>query len=183
VLNAERLDMAAIDERLKMQYEEKPWDGLGMDVRKPEIEHRQLANYYAWCRPNSVMGVRVKEQAYMKEERLVRARAICRFRTGCCTDLRAVAGRGTGIPWAERTCMRCSMNSVDDEHHLLLECECTEELRRQQEFADMLRHADGELRKLLLCDSRTVSRYIVRALKVVEGWPAVATQGHDNASQ
>jgi hypothetical protein len=75
------------------------------------------------------------------------------------------------------------MNCVDDEHHLALECDSTAELRQLQEFDDMIRLAGGSMRHMLQGDSRTVSNYIVRLMRRVEGWQSDATQWHDNASQ
>jgi hypothetical protein len=180
MLNAGRLDKEAIFARLKVQFEEKLWQGLPQDVRRPGIERRKLANYYAWCRV-AVTGTR--EPPYLKEERLARARLICRFRTGGCSQLSCEAGRRIGLPWEERTCLRCDLGCVDDEYHLALECGSTVDLRQLEEFEDMIRLAGGSLRQLLQCESRTVSNYIVRIMRRVEGWQADATQGHDNASQ
>ena len=78
------------------------------------------------------------------------------------------------VPWESRVCTRCSEDylrglecGVDDEWHLVFECQSTRLLRERAEFSSLLAEAGRDLQKF--AKGEASGKYILRALGEVEG--------------
>jgi hypothetical protein len=162
MLSGSGVDPAAIGGQLHQEYQVKPWSNLAENVRQEGIEKRKTATYNAWFRAE---GWDAPGKEYQKMERPRKAKVVARFRLGCC-PLRVEEGRREGIDWAMRSCTRCSQEhiagldcAVDDEYHLIFDCETTADLR--EEHWDLF---EGEGSLILFMQRGQASRdFIVEA--------------------
>ena len=106
------------------------WEGYeGKEfLRKPDAACHLLE-------PSTDLVVRSPLPAYLKSPRRFEVTNMARFRLGS-HSLEVARGRQQQVPWANRTCKRCSPEylatlecKVDDEFHAIFECEYFESLR------------------------------------------------------
>ena len=127
--------------------------GLVRSTQLPEGVGRKHLTYFAWFKPTQPHTV----PAYLRldQERHKQIKQLARFRLSC-HKLRVELDRHRPnpqhvpnappgvpnppprVPWQERTCTRCSAAhlaslacAVDDEHHMIFECERFEALRNE----------------------------------------------------
>ena len=113
-------------------------------------------------------------------------RQLSRFRLGC-HHLRVETGRHDGIAWQARTCSRCSAAhlstltcTVDDEYHMIFECERFEALRSNAvEFVPgarrfvpgartLINNAGGSVRRFMEGDPHTVLRFTAGCMDILD---------------
>ena len=159
-------------QQLHKEYCDAPWQGLSGAVRAPAVQQRKLAAYNAWWRAREGE----QQPPYLRAELRKRARLIARFRTGGCSALGVEQGRRQRprVRWEDRTCTRCSPEhleglacGVDDEWHLVFECQCTQQLRGQEEFRSLLAEAGDDFRKFTKGES--AGKFILIAMGILEG--------------
>lgn len=170
VLASSKLDLGEIGAQLQKEYCEAPWQGLSELVRAPAVHQRKAASYNCWWRARDGAP-----PLYLTAEPLrKRAKLIARFRTGGCTELRAERDRRLRprVRWESRTCTRCSEEhrlglecGVDDEWHLVFECQSTQLLREEEEFRGLIAEAGGNLQKF--AKGEASGQYILRALGIL----------------
>jgi hypothetical protein len=91
-------------------------------------------------------------------------------------------GRRAGVSWANRQCKRCSANhlgtlacGVDDEYHLLFECESTAALRSDVRFGSLMSRAwwghGGSVRALMEGDTSLVMEYVCKCMDIADAAP------------
>ncbi len=115
---------------------------------------------------------------------------MARFRLSC-HKLGVERGRRGNVAWCDRVCTRCSAQhratlgcQVDDEHHMIFECELFQGLRQEvveyvpgsRSFVPgvgtLLAQADGCVRRFMEGDPKTVVRFIARCMDMIDSWMA-----------
>ena len=147
---------------------------------------RKLLTYYAYFKPTQ----RDQVPAYLRldQELHKQVRQLARFRLSCHKlHVELARHHRPPAPWATRTCTRCSAahlatlsSSVDDEHHMIFECERFEALRN--EFAvftpgthrftpgarTALLEARGSVRRFMESDPHIVLHFVSRCMDVID---------------
>ena len=90
--------------------------------------------------------------------------AIARFRLSS-HNLKVHTLRWVGVPFPKRTCARCGQESgraVDNEPHLLFECQATHHIRQDPRFADLTVHNLGNCPRALFSkpNNQLVSQFV-----------------------
>jgi hypothetical protein len=153
----------------------------------PQGVGRKLLTYYAYFKPAQPDQI----PAYLKldQELHEQIRQLARFRLSC-HKLRVEIARYRRPPaaWADRTCTRCSSEhlatlpcSVDDEHHMIFECERLEALRNEVvEFTPgtrrftpgvrtALNRAQGSVRRFMDCNPpHIVLHFVSRCMSILD---------------
>ena len=96
-------------------------------------------------------------------------RRIARFRLGS-HNLAVELARhlpGEPVAWADRVCTRCppDTHAVDDEHHLIFECQSVANSRASLP-SDLIGHAN--VRRFMDGDLHVVYKYISECMKTVD---------------
>lgn len=110
------------------------WRWLQDEPWEVHCEHRQLATYKCWFRQVDDLD-RCNLPKYLCAGLSLApaaVRSMARFRLGC-HGLRVDRGRRNRTPYAARICLRCN-GGVDDEHHMLFECQAFAELRQSARY-------------------------------------------------
>lgn len=140
------VDSAALLTRLMQAYEEGwgiPQEEEGFQ-RQSAVAHRPRMTYATCFRPHPLAPPSPDDALphpyYLRSHAKYDVRRMARFRLGS-HQLEVARGRFTGVPWDQRTCKRCSAShlaglscQVDDEHHMIFECEAFQEIRSAHEF-------------------------------------------------
>ncbi len=115
------------------------WDAQWADVigepRDEEVAGRSLVVYKSHFRRRVAPSAFARPQYLSSTDVPWRAvRALAQLRLGAHPLRSVLAARGPNpMPYSERVCQRCSAAwpgcGVDDEYHLLFECECTQPVR------------------------------------------------------
>ena len=174
--------------------------GLVRSAQLPEGVGRKHLTYFAWFKPTQQHAM----PTYLKldQERHKQIKQLARFRLSC-HKLRVELERHRlnpqhvpnapppnpppRVPWQERTCTRCSAAhlaslacAVDDEHHMVFDCERFEDLRNEAvEFVPgtlrfvpgvrtCLVRAGGSVRRFMDSDPQTVLHFVSRCMNVLE---------------
>ena len=161
--------------------------GLVRTAQLPEGIRRKHLTYFACFKPTQP-GQR---PAYLSlgQEHCKQIKQMARFRLSC-HNLRVELGRRPlphRLPWQERTCTRCSAAhraslacAVDDEHHMIFECERFEALRNEAaEFVPgthrfvpgvrtTLTRAGGSVRRFMDSDPHVVLRFVSKCMNVLD---------------
>ena len=117
---------------------------------------------------------------------------IARFRLGS-HNLQVERGRFAGVPWNDRCCSRCDSDfldslpcPVDDEHHMLFDCQAFNHLRDEAISLMMVNSDlldDFSVRDFLKGDERIVYRFISDCMNFVDDSVAVAGTEAEQPSQ
>ena len=152
----------------------------------PDGVRRKRLTYFAYFKPAQLGQV----PAYLRldHERHKHIRHMSRFRLSC-HKLHVEVGRRCNPreAWAARTCTRCSPAhlasltcAVDDEHHMIFECERFEALRNEVvEFTPgshrfvpgvrtALNRAGSSVRRFIESDPRTVSHFVSKCMDILD---------------
>ena len=88
-------------------------------------------------------------------------RACSRFRLSC-HDLRVETGRYDGIQWSGRVCNKCGCGHIQDEMHMVFECEASLHIRGR--WYNLFSHAShGDMKGFMKQDDDVVSKFIYEA--------------------
>ena len=83
--------------------------------------------------------------------------------------LKVQTGREQGIPYEDRVCSRCGMDKVDDEAHLLLECEAMAPYRALSAVDEMLEKAGDSLHSLFAYEDATLmAQYVSMCMSLAD---------------
>jgi exonuclease III len=94
-------------------------------------------------------------------------RLFFRFRSGC-SGLPIDTGRHTGVPRAQRLCVRCNSSTVCDEYHLVFECPYLQPLR--DDFSALFTPDTTTMVQFMWQkDSYAVATYVARCLRRLNG--------------
>lgn len=113
------------------------WQVVTSEPWQAHCEHRQLATYKSWFKQDDDLD-RCNLPRYLCAGLSIppaAVRSMARFRLGC-HGLRVDRGRRARTPYPQRVCLRCNQG-VDDEHHMLFECQAFDELRQSDRFRHM----------------------------------------------
>jgi hypothetical protein len=126
--------------------------------------------------------------AYLKLDMALhrQIKQMARFRLSC-HRLAVERGLHQGVAWQDRTCTRCSDDykaclecAVDDEYHMIFECQKFEALRHEvvaftpgtghftPGVGTLLRQADGCVRRFMDGDPFVVMRFISKCMDVLD---------------
>jgi len=174
--------------------------GLVRNAHLPEGVGRKHLTYFAWFKPTQPLVM----PAYLRlgQERHKQIKQLARFRLSC-HKLRVELDRHRPnpqhgpnappglpnppprVPWQDRICTRCTAArlaslacAVDDEHHMIFDCERFEALR-DAEFVpgtrsftpgvrSALNCAQGSLRRFMESDPRIVLHFVSRCMEILE---------------
>ena len=176
--------------------------GLARSAQLPDGVRRKHLTYFAYFKPTQPDQM----PAYLRlgQERHKQIKRLARFRLSC-HKLRVELDRHRPnpqhvpnapsdapnlqprVPWEARTCTRCSAAhlaslacAVDDEHHLIFDCERFEALRNEPvEFVPgthrfvpgvrtTLARSGGSVRRFMDSDPQTVMHFISRCMEILE---------------
>ena len=156
--------------------------GMVRTAELPPGVGRKHLTYYAYFKPPS--PVQVPSYLRLDQELHKQIRQLARFRLGC-HKLKVELGRHCNppVPWQARTCSRCSAAhlsaltcAVDDEHHMIFECESFTHLRNQATVfvpgmprfvagpRTAIIRAQGSVRQFMDSNPHTVLNYISRCM-------------------
>jgi hypothetical protein len=82
--------------------------------------------------------------------------------------LKVETGRWHRVPRGERVCGMCGVGAVQDEKHVLLECEATSDIRVR--YAGVIEEAGGDMRKLMTCPQDRAAWFIADCLRRVHSF-------------
>jgi hypothetical protein len=140
VMNLLPIDGKQVQALIEARY--NAWQGMSdvTDVRREDVPSRKTTCYHRWFRQEAapkLPGYFSMPQLHYEE-----VKAVAHFRLGS-HKLGVELGRHRRAPWATRVCNRCSQLhreslqcAVDDEFHLLFECDRFADLR--QEFCNTI---------------------------------------------
>ena len=159
--------------------------GMVRTAELPPGVGRKHLTYYAYFKPPS--PVQVPSYLRLDQELHKQIRQLARFRLGC-HKLKVELGRHCNppVPWQARTCSRCSAAhlsaltcAVDDEHHMIFECESFTHLRNQATVfvpgmprfvagpRTALLRAQGSVRQFMDSNPHTVLHFISRCMDIL----------------
>ena len=119
------------------QYE-RLWPKVDIDPRGAASRGLTLAKYYKWFDSGSTHLEFSAPESYI--------RCLFKFRLGSlplkCYD-RTLGDR------MQRHCTLCHQNMVEDEYHVVFECDVYDSLRRQARWRELFDEAQGDLKKLM----------------------------------
>jgi hypothetical protein len=126
-------ELAQVTVALKAAYDRLAWqECTGHSARDPEAPHRKTLTYFTHFKPAQGRPGYLKLDMAMHKQ----IKQMARFRLSCHT-LRVETGRRTGTAWADRRCTRCNAEhlstldcGVDDEQHMIFDCQAFEHLRK-----------------------------------------------------
>jgi hypothetical protein len=171
-------------------YDELAWreckdrEGLVRDAQLPAGVGRKLLTYYAYFKPTQ----RDQVPAYLRldQELHKQIRQLARFRLGCHKlEVESARHLRPRPAWSSRTCTRCSdahraslSCAVDDEYHMIFECERFEALRID-EFAPGTRRftpgtrtaldrAQKSVKHFMESDPRIVLHFVSRCMDILD---------------
>ena len=158
---------------------------LVRSVQLPPGARRKLLTYHTHFKPTQPGQV----PAYLRldQELHKQTRQLARFRLGC-HKLKVETGRHCNppVPWHARTCTRCSAAhlaslscTVDDEHHLIFDCEHFAALRDFSVFTpgtprfvpsarSALISAQGSVRRFMESDPHIVLHFVSRCMDILD---------------
>ena len=160
--------------------------GLVRSAQLPPGLGRKRLTYFAHFKPTQ--PDQMPSYLRLGEQRHKQIKLMARFRLGC-HKLQVELGRRTNplVAWQHRTCMRCSAAhrasltcAVDDEHHMIFDCERFEALRNEAaEFVPgtrrytpgvrtTLNRAGGSVRRFMESDPQTVLKFVSKCMDIVE---------------
>ena len=174
---AQRIDWAWVRGRVCQHYMDfwAPFEQVH-DYRDPDVRIGRKTLTYAKCckRPELFPPA---HGVYKGTFPTVDVRRIARFRLGSHNLSVETDRHGTrSVPWEQRMCTRCSvprlwelLAPIDDEYHLLFECEAVDDLRNN--LPESLKSV-MDVRQFLEGDFRSAYTYISQCmLRVDEGGP------------
>ena len=109
--------------------------------------------------------------AYLVDHGMLdRKRSMARFRLGG-APIRANLHHH--LPYTARICQRCDECAVDNESHMVFECESTRHVRYKARYKKLFEKADGDLHRLMQCaydsaTSRNLMDCVSEMMHVVE---------------
>jgi len=161
--------------------------GWVRSAQLPEGARRKHLTYFAWFK--STQPDHRPAYLGLGQDRHKQIKQLARFRLGC-HNLRVEMGRRPNphrLPWHERTCTRCSAAhlasltcTVDDEHHMIFECERFGALRNEpvefipgsRRFVPGVRttliRAGGSVRRFMDSDPQTVMHFVSKCMDVLD---------------
>lgn len=150
---------------------DEAWVSYCADPRRPSTPNRKRATFAFWFRQDFDHMGRKFLPSYLSaglslSHNIVRSMA--RFRLGA-HNLRVERGRYSHAPYIRRTCLRCGpdCNHVDDEHHLLFQCNSTQHLRSDPRFQHLF--STNQIRAFMAHpDFQKVALFIHLCMKVVD---------------
>lgn len=154
------LDISQVKDLLDHQND-LVWDGLDISPRSCASPRALFCRYQRWfARPPHVARQKSAYRLQLPDKQL---RAFMRFRLGC-HNLPIDRGRQHGIPRAQRTCTRCSLELVGDEHHLLFTCPAVQHVRQQ--FMHLFQQDRRSVQTFMWQDDlQGVAKFVTRALE------------------
>jgi hypothetical protein len=149
-------------------------DAHDLNIRADVLPQRKLATYSKYfARPELFSA----PSPYLNGDGLPfsDAKRVARFKLGS-HWLKLETGRWSGTPWPERTCTRCSSNHlstldchIDDELHLIYDCQLTAHLRQGLVNAHLERtRADHDLRSFIENNTTDTLPYISECMSLVD---------------
>ena len=125
------------------------------DPESHDVTHRKLATYQSYF----AIGSYPYTADYLALNSLHdQSRSLSRFRLQC-TPLRVEYGRYDNLPYADRKCLRCGMDVVDNERHLVFDCTACEHVRTK--FHTLFRHTqDRDMHAFFRQDAKSIVSFI-----------------------
>ena len=175
--------LAAYEELAWREYKDR--EGLVRTAQLPPGVGRKFLTYHAYFKPQQDQ---VPAYLRLDHELHKQIRQMARFRLGC-HKLEVEIGRHRRprTPWPDRTCNRCSAAhlanlpsrcTVDDEHHMIFECERFVALRIDdfipgaRRFTPGIRtalnRAQGCVRTFMESDPRIVLHFVARCMDILD---------------
>lgn len=151
------------------QFEDAP------DFREEDVPKRKTLTYFQCFKREEVLP---PVPGYFRLAEASRGEIVnmARFKLGS-HGLRVETGLREGLDWRDRFCERCSFDHiatldcfVDDEYHMIYDCEKTAYLRANPTVRRMLDNSHGSIRSLFSENGDKVDllRYISDCMKVVD---------------
>jgi len=188
------IDWNVIDMKLAINYYSF-WNSMEEPYyRDADVDNRKTRTYFH-CFHSKVEEVTNTKSIFPFCQKYLRhgfsykdAIRIARFRMGS-HNLGVERGRFTRTPWSQRQCTRCSDDylsslscSVDDEHHMLFDCEAFNHLRLgnvQDIITDLisdLSQGPPGVQELLKSDYYTIHNFISYCMNIVDEQVMVTDQ-------
>ena len=185
VRSGAQLDSTAVMNAVLDAYDDLAWKGCDdlQDIRvnclvdeEGQPVGRKHATYFTWFKPQQP-GLPRYIKASIDRHREVKQ--MLRFRLGS-HNLQSNRGRQCNPPvsWVDRTCARCNAEylsrlscAVDDEYHVIFECEIFASLRDIPRVRNLISRCDGDVQTLM--NSRqtfTVMKFVCDIMDTVDSW-------------
>ena len=142
--------------------------------RAEAVEHRKLLTYAKYFRKVDQVLPQISE--YFGNDKLSHCDVVrtARFKLGS-HFLGVEKGRFNKIPWLHRCCTRCCEEHlstlvcpVDDEMHLVFDCEAFEHLRVDEVF-EALQGADGSIRDFFASNNCSITgKFISSCMQILD---------------
>jgi hypothetical protein len=159
IRDLEAVDVGALMTRVAETQEEEAWGAHAgiANVRQAALGAnvgRRQAVYDKWFR----YAAQKKTPHYLDMEGVSyrQVRQFARFRLGS-HNLRVVREGWNNLAWDQRTCERCSSGEVDDEPHMLFECQAMHdawEAYDDEDIEGLVTGAEGDMAKLMKCEDQ-----------------------------
>ncbi len=137
--------------------------GLDADPRACASQHATLCTHLRWFLPADTDRA-AHVSCYDIQPGL--HRLLMRFRLGC-ADIAVNSGRFIQTPRDQRKCRACNQDAVEDERHVVFECDAYASLRQMSKYSFVI-EACGDMAKLFGDDSiqRLLAEFVWRCTGV-----------------
>jgi hypothetical protein len=179
VKSATPVEVGEVVPYLEHVYAKLAWGGFeGVDnIRSAQLpqaaDRRKHLTYFKWFKQEGWAAY-----LHSPPSRSRQVKQVARLRMGS-HGLEVEWGRRQGVEWQDRHCTRCSQAhlstlgcKVDDEYHLLFECENTTAVRSDAEYRPLLDRSwwgvGGDVRALVGSNCELAMGYITKCMDVAD---------------